>query len=505
MTLKLLTFWRVALSLVCVGLALGHRRFVLHGSSTTRAIHAGLLILVAFGGYYLYLERGPQFHRTRVERLANLHDFYHYYLGSKYFRELGYYNLYDCTVAADLEGDQRVDPDWLIRDLRTLRMKRASTFARDTRLCKRGFGDERWEEFRGDVHTLTRWMGVGMLKKVLQDKGYNATPPWNALISPLANAVPLENKAGMFALLSLDLLFTLGIFVAVGLTFGWRSALFVAAFWSLNFMTAAGFSRGSISRVDWLACLVGAWCLIRRGRYAAAGVLGGLATGLRVFPVLFFAGLGFKLIHDLVRRRTLTRRYVRFFAAFALTLGLLVGLTAATSKGRESWRHFSDNITMHDDKLAGYRVGLKYAIVDAGARGSTRARDALASRWPLRWGAQLLVLTVVFLAAPRLSDERTMALAFVLVVFLTAPTFYYYQMLVVPFLLFLPEDDRWRWGVGMSVFFGWSILGYALRLQWPLGYTLSHWLSWSLIGLSAILVAGVFALDWGDEPRAEAV
>ncbi len=48
------------------------------------------------------------------------HEFFHYYLGSKYFAELGYTGLYDCVVVAELNagrGDE-VSGRW-IRDLTT--------------------------------------------------------------------------------------------------------------------------------------------------------------------------------------------------------------------------------------------------------------------------------------------------------------------------------------------------------------------------------------------------
>ena len=54
----------------------------------------------------------------------NPHDFYHYYVGPKYHRELGYFDLYECSVVADRETTRRIGDDWTIRDLRTLGMRR---------------------------------------------------------------------------------------------------------------------------------------------------------------------------------------------------------------------------------------------------------------------------------------------------------------------------------------------------------------------------------------------
>ena len=95
-----------------------------------------------------------------------------------------------------------------------------------------------------------------------------------------------------------------------------------------------------------------------------------------------------------------------------------------------------------------------------------------------------------------------MALSFICVFFLTAPTFYYYQMLVVPFLMFIPGNRRDGHGLGMAVFFGWCALGFAMGLAWPLGFRLSHWLSWSLFWLCAFVAARVFAGGWNGSEAA---
>jgi hypothetical protein len=115
------------------------------------------------------------------------------------------------------------------------------------------------------------------------------------------------------------------------------------------------------------------------------------------------------------------------------------------------------------------------------------------------WLAQLLMLATVFVAAQRLRDHQTLGLSFLCVFFLTAPTFYYYQMLVIPFMLFLPEQRRNGTGLGMGVFFGWCVLAYTMGQMWKLGFELSHWLSWSLFGLCAFLAIAAFAQRREDE------
>jgi hypothetical protein len=49
-------------------------------------------------------ETGPSRKKVRKNRPFHFHEFVHYYLGPKYFREVGYLGLYDCISLADKEN-----------------------------------------------------------------------------------------------------------------------------------------------------------------------------------------------------------------------------------------------------------------------------------------------------------------------------------------------------------------------------------------------------------------
>ena len=117
------------------------------------------------------------------------------------------------------------------------------------------------------------------------------------------------------------------------------------------------------------------------------------------------------------------------------------------------------------------------------------AARSLESRTTVLWIARLLAIAAVFLVAPRLRDDRTIGVSFLCVFFLTAPTFYYYQMLVVPFMLFIPEEGQPRLALGAGGFFAWCILGYWFAEMYPLGMPLSRLLSWSLVALSILILS----------------
>jgi hypothetical protein len=484
-----LTFVRILLSLVGIGLAFGYHLFYRGDGTTRKRVFIGILIVCAAGSAYTYLRLGPQFNNVRPAQIMNAHDFFHYYIGAKYHRELGFFDLYECSVVADAETHKKIQPNWSIRNLRTYAHQRASSMTVNPGHCMQLFSQDRWISFKRDVAFLSGFMPPAYWNNVLKDKGYNATPIWTTYASVLTNLLPLSNTVTFYGILSLDYLFIIFTVVVVARTFGWRNSLFVIVFWGLNFMTVFGFVKGSVSRLDWLACLVIAMCLIHRGRYTGAGALAAVATGFRMFPLLLFAGLGCKAVWCLIRTRRIPRRYLRFLVGFVVVLALLGGL-ASLSQDRSEWKHFAQKIKSHDEQIAGYRVGLKYAVIDPALPSKLAQWE---SKQSLRWSLIALVLVVVFFASQRLADHHTMSLSWVCVVFMTAPTFYYYELLVIPFMLFLPDPRRPGLSVGMGGFFGWSVLCYGLGLMYPLGGGLSYLLSWTLIALSVFTVALVFS------------
>ena len=76
------------------------------------------LVIAALLGIYLLISP------NHLRRSVHLRDTYHYYLGAKYFTELGYRGLYDCSLAADIEAGLGGDlSSRLIRNLETNKME----------------------------------------------------------------------------------------------------------------------------------------------------------------------------------------------------------------------------------------------------------------------------------------------------------------------------------------------------------------------------------------------
>src|SRR5262249_44834598 len=108
--------------------------------------------------------------RFGYQRYFHRHDQYHYYMGAKYFPELGYDLLYKCSVIAQDElgvvdfNDEggrrgRIDmskevhhPDRKIRNLGgdNLLMQ-VTEVLEHPEVCKSHFSPERWEAYKEDV------------------------------------------------------------------------------------------------------------------------------------------------------------------------------------------------------------------------------------------------------------------------------------------------------------------------------------------------------------------
>ena len=139
----MLNFWRVLLTLMAVGLSFGYYLYYCGDDAARRRVFTFLLIACALPAFYLHLRLGPQFNNVTPEQIMNAHDFYHYYVGSKYSHELGYFDLYECTVLADSQTTRRMEPNWRYRDLRTYRFNPINQRTKDPGYCLERFSHDR--------------------------------------------------------------------------------------------------------------------------------------------------------------------------------------------------------------------------------------------------------------------------------------------------------------------------------------------------------------------------
>lgn len=418
-------------------------RGMLTSGSRKRAI-ATLLLAAWAGGICGWMVARP------AQRLAVKHEirgwsWYHYYLGSKYFEELGYTKLYDQTVAVDGEGEQMFAP---LKDLRDLRTYRREPMNYLQRVRIEGWSHERWRDFSKDVGFFQPRFKVRDWKRILRDRGYNATPTGHWLYSQVSRA-PLD--AQLLALLGfLDPVLLLLAFLWVGRVFGGFKTL-IAAAWFLIFFGNEYHVFGGPLLYDFAAAMLAFAAAMKTGRYRLAGALLGWAAMVRVFPGFLLIGLAVWAIRR--RQWTMPLRVLQGVAAVC-ALGFVLGCTSP--RGPAAWTEWTENIQMHSrfHHFGSKRIGLKHAFTHDVTLGlEWRMKDWRRRTWPKQktaWMVTAAALGLLWLAAVgRGVDDplEAMILSLAVVFFAIVLSRYYWSVACLLFLLGGRERDGPREGL----------------------------------------------------------
>ena len=188
--------------------------------------------------------------RNGYDKAYHRHELYHYYLGAKYFHEMGYDALYRCTVVAqdelgvythvdeDTGKSFRIDmgkevrhPDRKVRNLgQDNLLVPAKRFLDKPEECKKPFSEERWAAFKKDIAFFRAVSGNDYFNKMQGDHGFNPPPVWTIAGKVFSEMAPASTRF-MQALAGLDMLLWAGMFWALAWAFGWRVSAVAAIFW----------------------------------------------------------------------------------------------------------------------------------------------------------------------------------------------------------------------------------------------------------------------------------
>jgi hypothetical protein len=342
----------------------------------------GLMLCAATLQNGWYLNQSLSAERVRAWNV------YHYYVGSKYFRELGYTELYAASLTADDDWQQAKAE---AKGKKRKRMKRKKDFrkikqARDMHDYKvksradivAGFdrssiSEERLDELRRDIHFLRKYMGFGNpgWAQAYKDLGYNPAPPWTVMGTLASNAVP-TGWPQFWLIVNSDVPLYLLSFLLAWWAFGLRTTA-VAVLWLNVIQFNEARFTGGFWQYDWLASAVCSMALYRKGKYALSGVALVWGAMTRVFPGFFLLAIGVKMARDLVLGRpagtaggpgVLARfrmRHLRFVGAFTIGCALLFGASHLTGRGLDTWPQWVDKISRHSGTHAvtsNQRVGV---------------------------------------------------------------------------------------------------------------------------------------------------
>ncbi len=471
---------RYLLPLVACGIVLAYLLMGKRPFPFLRGLLAAVLLASALAAVRHYVDA-----QWRAGGYLNKYEFFHYYLGSKYAPELGYTHLYDAAVIAEVENNFRVKSPSL-RNLETGAIISAQQVLAHPEQCKARFTPPRWAEFLRDVAFFHEGFDIKTWKRMLMDKGYNATPVWTMIAAPLSNRAPTDNLFRLTCTALIDALLLLLAIGCVAWAFDYRAALLMVIFLGVHYLFSHYTLKAAFLRLDWVVCLTMAVCMLKKGWYKTAGGLCAYAALARVFPLAFVFGVGAKFFFDLVRTRSIHHRYFGYFASFGCTVAVFVLASILYHGGVEIWREFFAKIAAHDRDISAWRVGFKYVFLmsyNGGAFWGTDLQQFFEHWKWLWWTIQVAVLLASAFLVQKLEDYEAMAFSYVPVFFLFAPTYYYHIMLLVPFLFFAGRMERPTHAAGLLFMFVTSAVSFKCYYLWNRGYKLFFIISCLLLAM----------------------
>jgi hypothetical protein len=422
---------KLAIALLClVGLLAA--RFL----PTPRLVADMGLAVLALLAAFAYFDFGAYHHPEFVHS----HDVFHYFVGAKYFPELGYDSLYECAAAAEADAGygQRIALRSQ-RDLRTNRFVSGSAVLSHGADCVARFTKDRWQSFASDVRYFANRSTVDAWHVALRDHGFNASPTWIAIGRAVVHRLPATDRtighgASMFSsvLGLLDPAFLLATVGVIGWAFGFRSAAFAVIAFGCNPLSEFSWVGGGLLRQLWFVFLVSGLCFLRRGHHAKGAVALVLATALQLFPVISLVMIAANAVTEALRTGRVASAHRRFALAALLALAFAIPASAVVTGRGDAWTEFARDMKKHATtpslnlvglpSVLSFRPSTRAALLFDGETTDPFARirqarvENLERVWPLRWLGVALGLYLLFRVARRRlpdTDVAALALAFV--------------------------------------------------------------------------------------------
>jgi hypothetical protein len=320
-------------------------------------------------------------------------DQYHYYMGAKYFPELGYKNLYKCAVVAqdetgtvkftldrhynaqrasqrsvDMRKEMR-DPDKKIRDLpgENLLVNVGDILGNKAE-CIDKFTPDRWKEYQGDVAFFRIVSGKGYWTDMQKDHGFNPPPVWTIagkFLSDLSSGNVMFNQF----LASLDIVYIIGMFIALWWGFGWRVFAVGAIFWGTQSSAPFYWTGGAFLRQDWLFFTVLSVACLRKRHFKIGGASLVYAGLLRIFPGLVVIGTLVPTIAWAIRRKKMHPDHLQMLIGGCMAAAVLIPLSILSTHHApgEPFYHpykifYQHTIETHDKTPLTNHMGLRVIV-----------------------------------------------------------------------------------------------------------------------------------------------
>ena len=398
----------------------------------------GALAIAAVAAYYNF----GLFHGSGY---VHYWEQFHYFLGSKYFPELGYDGLYVASLAAQAEALPEYPVQAAVRDLRTNQVVPTFVVTQQKADVHRRFSAARWSAFVADNRHFLEVNDPDYIRQIRTDHGYNPSPTWTFVARLFDRALP-ASRTTLTLLGLLDPLLLLTAFVVLFRTYGARVGCVALVVFGLGYPWRYYWIGGAFLRQDWLAACVIAICLLKRERYAVAGCLFAYAAMVRIFPVLFLFGPALLAVRAAIRRERLGWA-LRLAGGVALGVAACVAAGALTGRGAAAWPEFVHNLEKHEGTWLTNNVGLEnvvlygpgtmtrrlvnWSLPDPFAMWHAHMDRLRGERRPMVWGAAAVLLAFVGTAAWRSRRDEAAVLGPAAVFAVLLLTCYYWAMLLV--------------------------------------------------------------------------
>jgi hypothetical protein len=430
-----------------------------------------------------------------IRRGLHTWNLYHYVIGTKYFDELGYFDLYTGTLAADAdraasftstnrETGRIFEAVTHTRDLHTykvIRTQKALERARKIKLRDR-FSPSRWKQFTSDLEMIRKqrpdpkyWRGP------LRDRGFNPSPAWLLIHEPLLNSFDLkEHEWILFFLCYAQNLLFFATFVAVFWAFGKTASLVFCALFLLYFGNWVRYAGGYFS-YDWFIAAVWAVVLYRKRRFIPSGILLAYAGLMRGFPILLALYPALAWLARVARGKRPRRYHTLVLTSLAAGIFIIFGLTCLPKNGLDSWQQWREKISVHahHHTISSNRVGLR--MLFANDYSSSASRPSVSKRHTIvekqtpayRIVASVLIL-LALLAMIRRREHNGVLLGLAVIFFSFMLSRYYFSLWALLATWSLLGSDRSIQRYGMIWLFAifsvatllWALPTVSVRVQY---------------------------------------
>lgn len=304
------------------------------------------------------------FFEKRSDRGLHTWNVFHYVLASKYFDEVGYFDLYKAAYMADEENLHMFEKAKNMRDMYTYKNEPIDDMLSESERARvRGaFSDDRWKEFCTDLKTVLRlknsrqyWIGP------LLDRGFNPSPAWLGFHYLMLNRIDISRTKNLIAVCRIGDIFLIVSFGILIAYFGYRQGLLAIFWFNLHYGNAERMLGGYFS-YDWFFAFVAAICLYQSRRWIGSAFFMAFSAVSRGFPAAALANSGIEWCISFAKNRKFDRSLTIYFVSFALTCSALGLLGGVTKHGFKAWSEWDNKISIHSKNhvLGENRLGLKY-------------------------------------------------------------------------------------------------------------------------------------------------